>query len=131
MGPGATSDLLVNQTLNQWAILKLRDNGSNWVDYQSRTTIALGSKGLIKHVNGTTRQPILFGEEAGVPITAPGVPATEEQIEAKEKKMDDFDQKEYTARHIILMSVPPCLSSTIKSKNANQMWEDVCKSLIT
>jgi hypothetical protein len=55
MGPGGTPDSLVSQSLSQWAIPKLRDDGSNWVDYEPRTKIALGSKGLIKHVEGTTR----------------------------------------------------------------------------
>jgi hypothetical protein len=58
---------------------------------------------------------------------APGTPATDELIEAKERKMEEYDQKEFTARHIILTSVPPRLSSMIKSKNAKDMWDKVKK----
>jgi len=131
MGPGGTSDSLVSQPLAQWAIPKLRDDGSNWVDYESRTKIVLGSKGLIKHVEGTARRPTPFTLEAGVPVTAPGTPATDEMIEAKERKVDKYEQKEFTARHIILTSVPPRLSSMIKAKNAKDMWDKVKKDATT
>jgi hypothetical protein len=38
---------------------------------------------------------------------APGTPAMDELIEAKERKMGKYDQKEFTAQHIILTSVSP------------------------
>jgi hypothetical protein len=124
MGPGTTSDVLTpaNSVL---ALPKLRDDGANWIDYESKTRTAMGSRGLIRHVEGTARRLTEFAIKAGVPVSKPGTPATDEEIEAKERKLDEFDQKEYTARHIILTSVSPRLATLVKSKTAKQMWDIV------
>jgi hypothetical protein len=85
----------------------------------------MGSRGLIRHVEGTARRPKEFDIENGQPVTYPGIPATEDEIEAKERKLDDFDQREYMARHVILSTVSPRLASLIKSKTAAEMWSTV------
>ena len=42
-------------------------------------------------------------------------PATEEEIENAETKMDTYEQKEAMCKHILMSSVSPCLCSKIKS----------------
>ena len=91
MSPGVTSDVFVNTSSNQLSILKLHDDGSNWVDYEVKTLIALGSRGLIKHVEGTVRRPTPYPIEDGIPVSKPGKPATDEEMEAKEEKIEEFE----------------------------------------
>ena len=74
------------------SVPKLRDDGSNWADYQPRIERALGSKGLWRHVIGTVTPPKPYTEVAGVPVIADGkTPATEEQIEAKDVKIQEHE----------------------------------------
>ena len=50
----------------------------------------------------------------------------EEQIEAKETKIVDYDKQEYLAHHVILSTNLSCLSLKIKNlKMAKEMWDMV------
>jgi hypothetical protein len=52
--------------------------------------------------------------------------ATEEQIEAREMRVIEFDRREYLAQHIILLTTSTCLGVKIKNlKTAKEMWEVV------
>ena len=65
------------------SVPKLRDDGSNWSDYQSRIKRAMGSKGLWRHVLGTAIAPPPYMLLNGVPVLADGTTeATDKQIEA-------------------------------------------------
>ena len=80
------------------AVPKLRDNGSNWADYLPRLQNAMGAKGLWRHVEGTATAPVLFAVTNGIPMLSDGkTPAIEDQIDAKESKMIDFERREYLA----------------------------------
>ena len=130
MGPGdqATSlSLGSNSDSTALTVPKLRDDGSNWSDYQPRIERALGSKGLWRHVLGTAIAPKPYEVISGVPVIADGkTPATEDQIESKEAKIADFDKKEYLAQHIILSTTSTRLGVKIKAmKSAKDMWEEV------
>jgi hypothetical protein len=61
-----------------------------------------GIKGLVVHLEGHTTPPAPFIQVNGVPMVAQNIPVTDEQIEAKEKKMLDYKQKEFLAQHLIL-----------------------------
>ena len=100
---------------------------SNWADYQPRIERALGSKGLWRHALGTAIAPKPYQILAGVPVIADGkTPATEEQIEVKETKIQEYERKEYLAQHIILSTTLTCLGSKIKNLTmAKDMWETV------
>src|ERR1700731_3901958 len=87
---------------SSFAIIKLRDDGSNWPDYEMKAKTAMGAKRLIRHVEGTARRPLPFDLENGRPVTEPGKLATHLEIQDLECAMDDFEQKEYAARHIML-----------------------------
>jgi hypothetical protein len=74
-----------NSDLSTLAIPKLRDNRSNWSDYQPRLQNAIGAKGLWRHVEGTSIALVPFVMSNRIPMLADGkTPATEDQIEAKE-----------------------------------------------
>jgi hypothetical protein len=58
--------------------------------------------------------------------TNPDIPATEDQLEAKEKKVMDYEQREYLAQHLILSSTSPRLSQKIlHHTTAKDMWNAV------
>src|SRR5271156_4583475 len=113
---GTAADHMSNLNINSnpdsssLSVPKLRDDGSNWADYQPRIERALGSKGLWRHVLGTAIAPKPYAMLAGVPVIADGkTPAMEEQIEAKEARMQKYERKEYLAQHVILSTTSTCL----------------------
>ena len=54
-------------------------------------------------------------------------PATEEEIENAETKMDMYKENEAMCKHILMSSVSPRLCSKIKSLvTPNSMWVDIC-----
>ena len=49
--------------------------------------------------------------DAGNPVLVDGkTPATEDQIDAKEIKIMDYDKREYLGQHIILSTTSTCFS---------------------
>jgi len=119
------SSLLLNSSSDLTTLQnpKLRDNRSNWSDYQPRIQKAMGSKGLWRHVEGTAVAPkpytVVNGEYC---LSDLKTPVTEEQIEAKESKITDFEKREYLAQHIIL-STTTRLGVKIKDMtSAEDMW---------
>ena len=90
------------------AVPKLRDDGSNWSDYEPRVRKAMGAKGIWRHVEGTARKPMQYAEVNGVYVLANGkTPTTEEQVEARDMKLDEYDKCEYLAQHVILSTTSP------------------------
>ena len=52
------------------AVPKLRDDGSNWVDYEPRLRKAMGSRGLWRHVEGVAIAPKPYLVVDGIPVLA-------------------------------------------------------------
>src|SRR5882757_7026051 len=103
MGPEANLTMNSNSDSTNLSVPKLRDDGSNWADYQPRIERALGSKGLWRHVLGTAIAPKLYAMLDGVSVIADGKTlAMEEQIESKETKMQEYKKRKYLAQHVIL-----------------------------
>ena len=130
MGPADNSTNITlgsNSDSASLSVPKLRDDGSNWSDYEPRLERALGAKGLWRHVLGTAIPPKPYELVAGAPVLADGkTPATEDQIESKELKIADFDKKAYLAQHVLLSTTSTRLGVKLKSlKSAQEMWEVV------
>lgn len=132
MSPEAMSDVSIS-TSTTISIPKLADDGSNWIDYESKARNAMGSKGLIRYLDGlvvelkvyeevggvTMSKVVVTGAQAVVPQmstaqaipavvgTISGTPATDAEIEARNVLIDTYWTKEYSARHIITNSVSP------------------------
>jgi hypothetical protein len=86
----------------------------------------MGSKGLVVHLEGRVNPPTPFGITNGIPMFAVNMPATEDQLEAKKKKIQDFEQKEYLAQYFILSSTSPHLSQKLLNlTTAKDMWDAV------
>ena len=71
--------------------------------------------------------PKLYTVVAGVPVLPDrATPATEEQIEAKETKIAEFEKWEYLAQYIILSTTSTRLGGKIKDMtSAEKMWKIV------
>jgi len=65
-----------NPTSQTLSIPKLSDDGSNWVDYKTKARTAMGSKGLIRHIDGTSRKPTPFAELNNILMFDATTPAT-------------------------------------------------------
>src|ERR1700719_4233718 len=117
-----TQNDMPNSSNNAIAVPRLRDDGANWPDYQSKARTAMGARGLIRHVDGTARKPIAYPEVNGVPMKKPGVEATDDDLDEKEKRLDEFEQKEYGAQHVMLTTISARLVTLVKSMTASEMW---------
>ena len=116
-----------NSDTTTLAVPKLHDDGSNWANYKPRIQRALGLKGLWRHVEGTAIVPKPYALVAGVPVLADGMAqAMEDQIEAREMKIIDYDKHEYLAQHVILSMTSTHLSNKIKNlKTSHDMWDAI------
>ena len=116
-----------NSNTTTLAVPKLHNDRSNWANYKPHIQRVLGSKGLWRHIEGTAIVPKLYALVTGVPILADGMTqATEDQIEAREMKIIDYDKCEYLTQHIILSITSTHLSNKIKNlKTSHDMWDAV------
>ena len=112
-----------------FSITPLRDDGSNFADYEPKVKVLCGAKGILKFLEGRARKPKELHVANGV-FMKPGTidkPATEEEIENADTKMDTYEQNEAMCKHILMSSVSPRLCSKIKSlATPNSMWVAIC-----
>ena len=130
MGPNTAMSNLnsdLNSDSSTLAVPKLCDDGSNWADYQPRLQNMMGAKGLWRHAEGTGTVPVLYAISNRIPMLSDGkTAATEDQIEAKETKIMEFEKREYLVRHILLSTMSTHLGSKIKwLTTAEDMWKVV------
>ena len=109
--------------------LKLRDDGSNWADYHARIQVAMEAKGLWKHVEGKATPLKPYTEVNGVAVLSDGkTEAMEEQIEARERRIEDFAKAASLAKHVILSTTSAHIGMKIKTPTtAKEMWNEVKK----
>ena len=108
---------------------KLHDDGSNWADYHAHVKVAMEAKGLWKHVKGKATLPKPYTEVNSVSILADGkTEATEEQVKAQERRIDNFVRATSMAKHVILSTTSAWIGMKIKSlTTAKEMWDEVKK----
>ena len=123
----STFSLNSNSDSSTLAIRKLRDDGSNWSDYEPRIRKAMGAKALWRHVEGTAVAPKPYTVGDGVTLLSDGkTPATDEQIETKESRIIEFEKREYLAQHILMSTTSTRLGSKIKDmSSAKVMWDTI------
>ena len=115
------------------AVPKLCDDRSNWANYEPHIQRALGSKGLWRHFKGTAIVPKLYVLVARVPILMDGMTqAMEDQIEAREMKIINYNKHEYLTQHVILSTTSTHLGNKIKNLKAlHDMWDVVKADAMT
>jgi gag-polypeptide of LTR copia-type/GAG-pre-integrase domain len=116
------SEMTMNSESSTLTVLKLHDDGSDWADYQPKIW-----NGLWRHIEGTASILVPYAVSNGIQMLANRkTPAMEDQIEAKESKIIDFEKREYLARHIILSTPSTWLGTKIKSLTTTKdMWNVV------
>ena len=127
MGPADNLTLGSNSDSTSLSVPKLRDDGSNWADYEPRVERALGMKGLWRHVVGTAVALKPYAVVARVPVLTDGITqASDDQVESKESKIADYNKREYLAQHVILSTTSLWLGIKLKSlKTAKEMLDIV------
>ena len=96
-----------------FSITPLLDDGLNFTDYEPKIKVLCGAKGILKFLEGCVWKPKKLHVENGV-FMKPGTidkPATEEEIENAETKMDMYKQNEPMCKHILMSSILPHLHS--------------------
>ena len=78
-------------------------------------------------MQGTATVPVPFIVCNGIPMLADGkTPATEDQIEAKESRIIEFEKREYLACHILMSTTSIRLGAKLKDlMTAEAMWKVV------
>ena len=87
------------------------------------------AKGLWKHVEGKATLPKPYTEVNGVAVLSDGkTKATEEQIEARKCRIEDFTKAASLANHIILSTTSVHIGMKIKTlTTTKEMWDEVKK----
>jgi hypothetical protein len=79
-------------------IPQLAEDGSNWVTYKHRMTIALGARGLGEYVDGTVPIPTRYvADSAGILQSAPGKPATADKSRRIGRKSMSIRRKTHSS----------------------------------
>ena len=109
------------------SVPKLHDDRSNWSDYEPQIQRALGAKDLWIHIKGMAIAPKPYQLVNSIPVLSGSKTlAFDDQIEAREMRINNYDKLKYLAQHVILSTTSTCISSMIKyMKIANEMWENV------
>ncbi|KAJ6544451.1 hypothetical protein B0H19DRAFT_957107, partial [Mycena capillaripes] len=103
----------------------LQDDSSNWVHYSEILTTHAKSKGLHRHLAGTARRPADLVEDpvGDWNIAGTNMPLTDDELEAHEKKQDDYETKESKLRDLIYQTVSATRFTQIKDEQtAHRVW---------
>src|SRR3979490_3265757 len=94
------------------SVPKLRDDRSNWTDYEPCLWRAMGAKGLWIYVEGKATAPKPYVVVNDVYVLADTkTPALDNQIEAREMCIIEYDKCKSLAQHVILSTTPLCIGS--------------------
>lgn len=125
-------DVTASSSNQSLLIPKLCDDGSNGADYEPRAHMAMGTKGLLPHLEGRAIQPKPLVLVNGIPMGSTSVPVTNKQIEARDKKIEQYEQRESLTKYLITSSTSPCLSQQILDlATANDMWDTIKQDATT
>jgi hypothetical protein len=115
-----------NDTFKFIRLEKLKDDGTNWVTYRERVTNTMTHKGLRRHFMGTMRKPGTMTEKDGdfYKTGDKGQKVLSEmEIEAMEKAMDEYEQKEASVREVIYETISQSMFLQIKNEpTAAKVW---------
>ena len=80
-------------------------------------------------MEGKATPPKPYAEVNGIAVLSDGkTQATEEQIEAHKRRIDDFAKAASLAKHVILSTTSACIGMKIKTlTTAKEMWDEVKK----
>src|SRR6267154_1598612 len=132
---GSTDTSLTSTNFALYNVPKLLDNGSNWLTYRERVLTAVGSRGLKRYLEGRAKIPTpLVSINTGTndaPVFVQSLdnktPATEDEIEEAEKKLDEYEQKECAVKQTLYGSISDRRLIEIKNLGtAAEAWAKLC-----
>lgn len=121
--PASKADAFENGPSNPLSVLQLMPNGANWVSYERRLVITLGSRGLLhKHLEGRAPKP-----RAPTPLrptpTAPEVKAHNKAVKEYDAGLDEWETREYAVMQQIICTIPDSILIRIQNPTtAVDMW---------
>jgi hypothetical protein len=102
---------------------KLTEDGSNWITYKERTLTAIGARGLMRYVDGRASKPEHFPHDEDEDHKTP----TEARIEALDKKIDEYYQKDSLIKQQIFSTITDRLLLRVqKLESASSIWSEIC-----
>jgi hypothetical protein len=93
----------------------------------------MGLKGLVAHLECQVRLLIPYTLVNGISMVSTNlnVPAMEDRIEARERQIMEYEQKEYLSQQLILPSISPHLSQKLFQHTNAKVIQDKVKLDIT
>jgi hypothetical protein len=103
---------------------KLKDDGSNWITYKEWILNTLTHKGFRRHIAGTARKPAeLEKKPDGLYLPGGKTALTDDEVEAHEKTVDEFAQKEASVQEVIYETISKSTFLQIKNeKLTSEVW---------
>ncbi|KAJ6536211.1 hypothetical protein B0H19DRAFT_1003954, partial [Mycena capillaripes] len=121
MGPGTDSMSSTSQ-LKITRLPKLKDDGSNWINYRDLAMNTLTAKGLRRHVVGTIKAPPeLIARDGSFYLPGRLAPLSDDELEEHETKLDEYLQKQAQVREVIYQTVSEATFMRIKSAPTAQL----------
>jgi len=108
---------------------KLAEDGSNWITYKERTLTAIGARGLMRYADGRAVRPVPFviDETTKQAKKLDGSKPTETEIEALNKTIDEFYQKDSLVRQQVFSTISDRLLLCVQKLNsAATIWAEIC-----
>lgn len=116
-----------NSTL--FNVPKLAEDGTNWITYKERTLTAIGARGLMRYADGRARKPVPYAIDAKtrLPTKSDGTAATQDEIDALDKKLDEFYQKDSLVKQQIFSTITDRMLLRVqKLEVASKVWAEIC-----
>ncbi|KAJ6524325.1 hypothetical protein B0H19DRAFT_972187, partial [Mycena capillaripes] len=106
MGPGTDSMSSTSQ-LKITSLPRLKDDGSNWINYRDLAMNTLFAKGLRRHA--------LVGRDGAFYLPGRLAPLSDDELEEHETKVDEYLQKQAQVREVIYQTVSEATFMRIKN----------------
>src|SRR5258705_8363733 len=131
MGPAPTTfdNMLPTTSSTLFNILRLTEDGSNWVTYKEHLLNAIGAQGLMRYVDGRVQEPLPFtiSVKTQLPVKADGSATTEEEQEAQDDKIDEWHQKNALAKQHFYSTISDRLLLHVQRLlDTSKIWKEIC-----
>ncbi|KAJ6624487.1 hypothetical protein B0H10DRAFT_1673962, partial [Mycena sp. CBHHK59/15] len=103
----------------------LQDDSANWIHYSECILTYAKSKGLGRHIAGTARNPTDITQDnvGDWYLLGEITPLADDELEAHEKKQDNYETKESKLGNIIYQTVSATRFTQIKDEqSASRVW---------
>jgi gag-polypeptide of LTR copia-type len=129
MSPATTMDTTLPSSSSLYHIPQLSDDGTNWITYKERAQTVIRARGLMRYLDGRTKEPVPFEiDSQGQALKPNKSVATQTEIEEQEKKEDEFQQKDSLVKQHIFSTVSDQLLLHIQNLGqASNIWAEVCR----